>query len=140
MSFQRPRKDTCKTCDRLNIESKEGTPRSHCAKQTLELHHRKAEKSQSLMKSDISAAQLPDSRTGCATMDFQQVVFVPTLTNSEMFYRCQLSCYNFAVCVADTQKSYMCMWNETIAGKRGNEVASCLLKVLNFGITNKSNR
>jgi hypothetical protein len=60
--------------------------------QTLELHQRKGEKAQSLLKSDTSAAQLPDktqsllksdtsaaqladSRTRCTTMDLQQVMF-----------------------------------------------------------------
>jgi hypothetical protein len=117
MSFQMPRNVICEICDRLNIESKEGTPRSHCATQTVKLHHRKAEKAQSLIKSDISASQLPDSRTWCATMDLQQVMFILTFAHSEKFYRCQLSCYNFAICVADTQQSYMCMWGETIAGR-----------------------
>jgi hypothetical protein len=70
-------------------------------------------------------------------MDLQQVMFVPTSMHSEMFYRSQLSCYNFAIHVADTQQSYMCMWDETTAGRGGNEVASCLLKVLNTRFTNK---
>ena len=56
-----------------------------------------------------------------------------------MFYRCQLSCYNFGVYVGDTMESYLCMWDESVAGRGGNEIPSCVLKVLNKGITNKKN-
>ncbi|KAJ8884684.1 hypothetical protein PR048_016542 [Dryococelus australis] len=33
----------------------------------------------------------------------------------------------------------MCMWNESFAGRGGNEVAYGILKVMNTGITNKKN-
>jgi hypothetical protein len=74
------------------------------------------------MNSDVSAC--------CTTMDLQQVMFVPVLMHSEMFYCHWLSCYNFSVCVAETQQSYMCIWDETMGRRGGNEVVSCLLKVL----------
>lgn len=64
-------------------------------------------------------------------------MFVPTLTHSEMFYRRQLSCYNFGISIGDTLHSYMYMWDENEGGRGGNEIASCLLKVLNMGITEK---
>ncbi|KAJ4430817.1 hypothetical protein ANN_19408 [Periplaneta americana] len=103
----------------------------------LELHHRKAQKAQDLLKADTSASQLPNCRTCCISMYLQQVMFVPTLTHSEIFYRRQLSCYNFGISVGDILQSYMCMWEEHIGGRGGNEIASCLLKVLNMGITEK---
>lgn len=62
---------------------------------------------------------------------------MPKLTQSEMFYRCQLSRYNFGVCVYDTTQSYMCMWDESIASRGANEIASCVLKLMNMDITNK---
>lgn len=138
LSFQRPRKDTCKMCDRLNIEVKAGTPESKSAKIRQELHHRKSEKARTLLKSDIAASQLPGSNTCCVSIDLEQVMFVPTLTHSEMFYRRQLSCYNFGISLGDTHHSYMCMWDETVAGRGGNEIASCLLKVLNSEVTKKT--
>lgn len=69
LAFQRPRKDTCKTCDLLNIEAKGGSSDSRNSKMKLELHHRKAQQAQNLTKTDISASQLSDSKTCCIAID-----------------------------------------------------------------------
>lgn len=74
----------------------------------LELRQKKAEKGQNLLKSDISASQLPDSTTCYTTINLQQVMFVPTSTRSDMFNRRQLLCYNCTICVGNTQQSYVC--------------------------------
>lgn len=66
-------------------------------------------------------------------------MFVPTLTHSDMFYLSQLSCYNLGISFGDNKHSYMCCWHEGVAGRGGNEIVSCLLHVLNMGITEKRN-
>ncbi|KAJ4446520.1 hypothetical protein ANN_13216 [Periplaneta americana] len=106
-------------------------------KRPLELHHRRTECAQNIMKTDTSLSQLPDSNACSLAMDLRQVMFVPTLTHSEMFYRRQLLRYNFGVCVCYTMQSYMCMGDETIASGGANEIVSCLLKLSNMDTTNK---
>lgn len=61
----------------------------------------------------------------------QQVMFVPTLTHSDMFYTRQLSCYNFCVHICDKSESFMSMWHECQAGQDGNEIVSCLCCPIN---------
>ncbi|KAJ8928745.1 hypothetical protein NQ314_018649 [Rhamnusium bicolor] len=136
LSFKHPRQDTCKTCDLLNCKVKSG---ENGAKMKLELHHRKVESALSYMKHDHTISQQVNSETCTIFIDLQQVLFVPTLTHSDMFYMRQLSCYNFCVHVGDTSSAYMCIWHEGIASRGGNEIISCLLKVINSGITSKKN-
>ncbi|KAJ8928587.1 hypothetical protein NQ314_018840 [Rhamnusium bicolor] len=101
LSFKRPRTDNCKTCDLLDCKIKLKNDESAMAKQQLDLHHRKTEKARSLLNEDICQSQRPGSNTCCISMDLQQMLFVPTLTHSEMFYLRQLSCFNFEVRVED---------------------------------------
>ncbi|CAH1114807.1 unnamed protein product [Psylliodes chrysocephalus] len=137
LSFYCPRVDTCRTCDKLNCEVQAQISSSKTAKTQLELHHRKVEKSLAALKEDTVVSQKPESILSCITMDQQQVLFVPTLTHLDMFYHSQLSCYNFGIHLSDSNSAFMCMWNESIGGRGGNEIASCLLRVLNMGITDK---
>lgn len=139
LKFHHPRVDTCKTCDKLQYEIRGQSSQSVTAKQFLEVHQHKAESATNKMKADIALAQLPGSQISTISMDLQQVLSVPNLTHSEMFYRRQLSCYNFCVSLGDTQTSYMCLWHEGIANRGGNEIASCLLRIINLRITDKRN-
>ncbi|KAK7605344.1 hypothetical protein V9T40_007202 [Parthenolecanium corni] len=63
-------------------------------------------------------------------MDLEKVLFVPTLTHSQMYYSRQLAVYNFCVQVGDTGQVLMYVWDETISGRGSNEIGSCLLRVL----------
>lgn len=134
LKFQHPRSDTCRVCDRLTCEAKAELQSSTTAKQQLELHHRKAESAFKLMKKDTTDSQLPGSRLCCLSVDLQQVLFVPTLTHSDMFYLSQLSCYNLGIHYNNTNTGYMNLWNEGVAGRGGNEVASCILRFLNSSV------
>lgn len=127
--------DTCSLCDEQECEIRANVESSHKAKRKRDPHHRKAEKSRDLMKQDIIDSQEPGSGKCCLSMDLEQVMFVPTLTHSNMFYLSQLSCYNFGLHVGDTNDAYMCMWHEGFSGCGTNKIASCLLYPLNNGRT-----
>lgn len=133
LKFGRPRTDTCPKCDLLHakVKSSEGRDKTKYTVE-LEIHHRKAESAQKAMKADSIESQSPASNTITMAMDMQQVIFIPTLTHSQMFYSRQLSCYNLCVHIADNQQAYMCLWNESYAGRGGNEVGSSIFKVLNM--------
>lgn len=138
LSFHRPRADTCATCDRLKnkINVVDGINKLKIIS-NKELHLKKAEKATQLLNDDNNKSQMPSSQTCTVSMDMQQVIFTPTLTHSNMFYSRQLSNYNLCIHMGDTGKSFMCTWHEGIAGRGGNEIASCLLKVITSGITTK---
>lgn len=128
LSFIPPRSDTCRVCDELACKIKVSKKSSELmvSKSDLELHHRKAEQ-----KQNAASSQLPGSNHSTICIDLQQVLFVPTLVHTDMFYKRQLSCYNFCVHMCDTNKAVMCMWHEGIAQRGSNEMISCLLQVFN---------
>ncbi|KAJ8941254.1 hypothetical protein NQ314_010452 [Rhamnusium bicolor] len=132
LSFRPPRSDTCRVCDKLACKIKASKKSSDLAvsKSALELHHRKAEQALRVLKQNAASSQLPGSNQSTIYIDLQQVLFVPTLVHSNMFYKRHLSCYNFCVHMCDTDKA-MCMWHEGIAQRGSNEMISCLLQVFN---------
>lgn len=132
LRFGKPKSDTCSTCDLLNCKIKAASDgpekRSHTSQ--LELHQRKAEKATKQLKTDSIQSQDPGSDTLVMAMDLEQVIFTPTLTHSDMFYSRQLSNYNLGLHVADTNVGIMCLWDESLSGRGGNEVGSVILKAL----------
>nr|CAH7725104.1 unnamed protein product [Callosobruchus chinensis] len=52
----------------------------------------------------------------------------PYLSNNKSFYYLKLWTYNLTIYDATTEKSYCMIWDESVARKGGNEVASALLK------------
>ncbi|KAJ8955927.1 hypothetical protein NQ314_006821 [Rhamnusium bicolor] len=132
LRFGRPRSDTCSKCDLYQNKIKSiplTNPERKQEAQKLELHHHKAEKARSTMNTDITSSQTIDSEDNTISIDWEQVLFIPTLTHSDMFYSRQLSCFNFWVHLSNTDDAFMCIWDESITGRGGNEIASCLLKV-----------
>lgn len=96
----------------------------------LELHHKKAEKARQEMKKDTVSSQLPNSDVCMLSMDLEQVLSLPSLTHSQMFYSRQLSCYNLCVHFGDNNKGHMFLWHEGMSGRGGNEIASCVFEAL----------
>ncbi|KAJ4429282.1 hypothetical protein ANN_26286 [Periplaneta americana] len=131
LSFRRPRTDTCKKCDLYNLQIKGNTRDSPQAKRLLQLHHMKVEKAVECLKKDSEDSCMPGSDVCTLSVDLQQVMFVPNLTHSDMFYMRQLSCYNYGIHIHDTSDAVMCFWHEGVGGRSANNIASCLFKVLN---------
>ncbi|GFR24665.1 uncharacterized protein TNCT_438291 [Trichonephila clavata] len=102
-----------------------------------ELHLRNAEKAVNLLNEDNASSRMPSTGTCTINMDMQQMIFTPTLTHSSMFYSRQLSNLNLCIHNGDTSTSFMCLWHEGMAGRGGNDVASCLLKVITSNLTPK---
>lgn len=102
-----------------------------------ELHLRKADMAKTMMYKNMKDAQEPNSDTLVLCMDLEKVLFVPTLTHSQMYYSRQLSVYNLCLHVGDTGKSCMCVWHEGIASRGANEIISSFVKVVTSQITTK---
>nr|CAI5857975.1 unnamed protein product [Callosobruchus analis] len=117
LSFRRPRMDTCHTCDRLDCEIRANNELSKAAKTKLAIHHAKAERARHILKENTITSQQPGSDLCCLSMDLEQVLFVPTLVHSDMFYLSQLSCFNFGIHRGDTNHSSMFLWHEGFSGR-----------------------
>ena len=143
LRFGRPRSDTCGSCDKYNnkIKACDSTdPDKKNLINALQLHHRKAEKATATLTHDMAESQKINCDTNVITIDLEQVLFLPSLTHSSMFYSRQLSCYNLDVHLSDTESAHMCLWEETLTGRGGNEIASCLFKVLSLENFPKRNK
>lgn len=103
----------------------------------LELHHKKAEQVKQQMKQDTALFQLPTSDICMFSMDLEQVLSLPSLTHSQMFYLRQLSCYNLDVHFGDSNRGHMFLWHEGMSGRGGNEITSCVFEALNSNPTVK---
>lgn len=131
LSFRRPRVDTCRTCDMLNLKVLAKNEFSEISQIQLNEHHNQYKMSMNLMATDMANAKLPNYEFSVIAMDLQQVLPVPTLTHSNMYYSRQLSCYNFGIHLGDNNTAFMCMWDESIASRGSSEIASCLFEVIN---------
>ncbi|KAK7603319.1 hypothetical protein V9T40_003318 [Parthenolecanium corni] len=129
LSFHRPRTDTCMTCDKFQI-AKRGEPHNLKHITGHETHLRQADTARKTMFQHMTATREPDSQTFVAAMDLEKVLFVPTLTHSQMYYSRQLSVFNLCLHAGDTRQGHMFVWHEGTAGRGGNEIGSCLFKFL----------
>lgn len=79
------------------------------------------------LKAHTKAAKVtPNLHVVCT--DLQQVLFCPTLKHLSMFYQRQMSCYNYVIHDAATNKATMMFWNETIGHRGSTDISSCFLR------------
>ena len=129
LGFGYPRSDTCQLCHGLKIgleAASDQTERDELNVQLAE-HQLKAGLGYQNLREDTQVAK-SDSSAHVITFDLQQNIPVPTLTHSAMFYLRQLCVYNFGIHECDSGNGIMCVWNECIAGRGSDEIASCLLQ------------
>lgn len=86
-----------------------------------DLHQAQATAATQTLSKNMLDAQMSISKVCVVSMDLQQVLYVPTLTHSKMFYSRQLSTYNLGIHIGHSGHSFMSMWHEGTASRGGNE-------------------
>ncbi|KAK4881137.1 hypothetical protein RN001_004456 [Aquatica leii] len=132
ITFGKPKSDTCQKCDKLT--NKINGANSDAEKKVLE-----REKSFHIVKADHFYTDLKDKtqlskndpKFEVITFDFQQNLPLPVSSSGEVFYKIQLWVFNFCEHLGSNGKSYFYIYDETLAGKGQNEVASLLLHFFN---------
>jgi hypothetical protein len=76
-------------------------------------------------KMDCARAKV-DPTVCVLTVDLQQVIFTPALTNSSSFYLRKLSNFNLGIHNSNDDSASMYLWTETTARRGSNEITSCL--------------
>ncbi|KAJ4425488.1 hypothetical protein ANN_28106 [Periplaneta americana] len=126
LKFGRARSDTCKYCDQLYnqlVAAETDEARSKIQAQS-DLHHAKADSVYESLKADGDIAKVND-KIIVSWRDVQQILSCPTFTHSSVYYKRQLSTYNFGMHNLGTDMATMHLSHECIAESAG-EIVSCL--------------
>lgn len=129
-SFKSPDNDTCDLCDQLQLQIREAESlESRTSLQAEYDEHLADTNNRYKMKSEDkkkSRENVLEERV--IMIDLQKCLPTPDLHNSQSFYSLKLWTYNLTIQDATLERSFCMMWDESIAGRGGNEVASCLIK------------
>lgn len=130
-SFKNPKKDTCHKCDVFNFKIKAAESEEDKSRLIFErdIHHHAADKAYSAKKIDKQIAK-ENPNFKVFTFDLQQCLPTPYLNTSISFYKRQLWSFNLTVHDLRDDSATCFMWDETISGRGGNQIASCLFRHL----------
>lgn len=126
LAFHKPKKDTCKICEKFKLSSPE-------EKKKLELNYQKHIEAKNLARQS-KAADKEKSRNNpsfqCFTFDLEAVLYSPSLKVGIWYYARKFATYNFTLHDSASGKGYCYVWFE-INGKRGaDEIGTAIFKHL----------
>ena len=128
LKLDKPRSDTCKTCDIYKIKIQE-PDLSQIEKRKLaitqDLHLLKAERGYKLPQ-EIKADSGADTMVIC--LDLQAALTTPKITTGVSFYMRKSVTLNFGIHDYKTGKGYMFVWDEVTAKRGAAEISSCIYK------------
>ncbi|KAJ8878475.1 hypothetical protein PR048_019053 [Dryococelus australis] len=130
--------DTCRVYDMLQskIKANEMVSGQFSIRTQLILHQKKGQKAIGLLSKSINESQLQVMYVAYLWI-YNRSCSAPLLPIVICFTRGSFQTIYLCIHMGDN-KSYMCMWHVAIAGRGGNAIMSCLLKVLKkSGITAK---
>lgn len=131
LSFARLKVDTCRQCDMLQtlIQSeKQTTVQRNTFEQQKNEHLELVQKLKNEFRETVEIASKPENKTEVYTFDLQRALEMPVVQTSEVYYMRQLWLYNLGIYDEVRKIGYMYVWNEAIASRGSQEVASCLHK------------
>lgn len=131
ISFKNPKCDTCHECDSINIALQGAKNKNDLIAlkeltQKKELHQRRAQAGQDAIKFATENGRAVG--TYVITFDLQQALPTPKLSTGPTFYKKKILSYNLSVHCCSENQGYFYFWDESIAGRGADEIASCLLK------------
>lgn len=127
LSFKEPGNDTCDQCDEYAIKLKESISieERHQLEEIYENHLLDADKRYEMKRND---KRFVTNDTKVIMVDLQKCLPTPLLKNAQSFYSLKLWTFNYTLYDASQMSASCFMWDESIAGRGGNEMASCMLK------------
>ena len=122
MVFHKPNKDLCDLCQEYKNKEDDQKILQHREIKLLTKQERKC---------DLAKVENGDYKTTAViSFDLEKVIPLPIANISAFYYKRKLNCYNFTAHCSLNNKTYCALWNESIAGRGANELASCLYKLL----------
>ncbi|XP_072763725.1 uncharacterized protein [Anoplolepis gracilipes] len=132
LHFHLPRKDTCAKCDFLNMKIKTTTDDEEktILVERHDVHLQNAELARKALQEDkILASENPDTYFAFS-FDLQKALPYPKLSVSIAYYKRNMYVLNEGFHNFHDNKINMYVWDETVASRGSQEVASCCLKHL----------
>ena len=135
ISFGRNRKDTCSTCDAFKAEEV-ALEEKQCSTESKqkELDALRGRHKFHLTQADLfyqrkreaQAKSITDHTRITLAIDYQKNYSLPNITTGEVYYKRQLSIFNFNIHVTGDNSAYFFCYSESTAKKGSNEVISFL--------------
>lgn len=131
LRFKTCKKDTCKFCDKMNMQIQQATNED---KEQLSAEHKdhldNANRLREHMKADLLRAQT-DPNVETITFDLQKTHALPMVPTNIVYYKRQLNLYNLGIHSGKTNKGIFNVWVEHEGGRGTQEIGSCLKKYIN---------
>lgn len=124
LGFHRPKKDQCHVC-----HSFKNGPATEEQKQVYEIHITNKNQARALKEADKRESQ-NNTKIFCATYDLQKVLLAPSGGISLFYYCKRLRVHNLSVFDIGNLVGTCYLWNEQIAMKGSNEIASCVYDMI----------
>lgn len=131
LSFKKPSNDTCDACDSFTIKLKDSTdPNQRQILQSNYNEHIEDSQLRYKMKAaDKEYAKIAKNKK-VIMIDLEKCLATPLLKNAQSFYSLKLWTFNLTIHDSTVNKTFCMMWDETVSGRGGNEVASAIIKWL----------
>uniref|UniRef100_A0A1B0BZH4 Uncharacterized protein n=1 Tax=Glossina palpalis gambiensis TaxID=67801 RepID=A0A1B0BZH4_9MUSC len=130
LNFHTPRKDTCQECDSLkqNIEASSNEDEKLHLMEIHDSHLNSAEQASKSLTDDIRKAKDNPSEYYGFTFDLKKALSYPKLSVTAAYYKRNMYVYILGFHNFHNENAKMYTWDETIASRGSQEVASCILK------------
>ncbi|KAI9575063.1 hypothetical protein GQX74_015516 [Glossina fuscipes] len=128
LNFHTPRKDTCQECDSLK-QKIEASSNEDERLHLMEIHDsnlNSAEQARKSLTDDIQEAKDNPSEYYGFTFDLQKALSYQKLSVSIAYYKRNMYVYNLGFHNFHNENAKMYAWDETIALRGSQEVASCI--------------
>uniref|UniRef100_T1HCM0 Uncharacterized protein n=1 Tax=Rhodnius prolixus TaxID=13249 RepID=T1HCM0_RHOPR len=129
LSFHHPSNDTCAKCDKYKIQINACTDLQEKAvlEESYTQHLALADQAYNVKKEDKSQS-FDNGDVAFLSFDLQKCLPTPMLQNNISFYKRCLWTFNLTVysCVSKKKQALCYIWDESIGGRGGQEIASCL--------------
>lgn len=137
LHFHSPHKDTCAKCDdfKIKVECCEDPQKKQELETSKQLHIRKAELARQKLHQAKEDSTKDDTKVYALTFDLQKALPFPTLTCSVAYYKRNMYVYNVGCHELSSGSAYMYAWDETVASRGSQEIASCLVEHLSNSVT-----
>lgn len=137
LQFKKPKNDTCAKCDKYEMIIKSSDVEEDRTKaEMLKNKHLDFAEAAYKQKQTDKTRSKNQNKVTVVSFDLQKCLPTPMLVNGVSFYKRQLWTFNLTLyetshCLDKPQTRHMCfMWDETIAKRGSQEIASCLVKYL----------